>query len=32
MLIALGLFIDFRYFNTRSDKNQEGMDFFSDSD
>jgi len=30
MLIALSLFIDFRYFNTRSEKNQEAFDFGSD--
>jgi len=31
MLVALGLFIDFRYFNTRSDKNDSAADAFSSS-
>lgn len=29
MLVALGLFIDFRYFNVRSDKNDEAADGFN---
>lgn len=32
MMIALSLFIDFRYFNTRSDKNDDAMDWMPDTE